>query len=150
MCSIEKYLKRENVIIALNTDSKENLISQLCETVGKNYSVSSDLLFQIIMERESYGTTGIGNGVAIPHGRVKELKDIIIILATLSNPVKYDSVDGEDVKLVFMLLVPEGNNLVYLKLLSQISIMCDDKNTRISLMNVGSPDEVLEIVRNFD
>ena len=81
---------------------------------------------------------------------MKDHKDIIIALVTLDEPVDYGSIDGEDVSLVFMLIVPEGNNLVYLKLLSQLSIMCNDKNTRTLLMNASSPDEALEIVRSFD
>jgi fructose-specific phosphotransferase system IIA component len=150
MCSIEKYLKKENIILQLKAENKEDLIKKLCEKVEKNYAVSSGMLYEVILERESHGTTGIGNGVAIPHGRAEKLREIIIVLATLEDPVSYESIDGEDVKLVFMLLVPEGNNLVYLKLLSQVSIICNDKNTRTSLMNGDSADEILQIVRDFD
>jgi len=150
MCSIEKYLRKEFVYCGMEVKDKEDLIKSLCEIAGKNSAMDSSLLYEIIQERESHGVTGIGNGVAIPHGRMKNFDEIIILLATLNNPVDYGSIDGEDVKLVFMLLVPEGNNLIYLKLLSQLSIMCNDKNTRISMMNATTSEEMLEIVRDFD
>ncbi len=150
MCNIENYLKKENILCDIDVADKNGLIKKLSGVVKKNYGINSQTVYDIIMERENHGVTGIGNGVAIPHGRIKDLKEIVLVVATLGTPVDYGSLDGEEVRLVFMLLVPEGNNLVYLKLLSQLSIMCNDKNTRFLMMDAETSDKILEVVRNFD
>ncbi len=150
MCKITKYLDENLVISGLKCETKEGLITELCNKIENVKGLDSNKIRESIWEREQYGTTGIGSGVAIPHGRIKGIKEIILVVATTESKVDYDSVDGDGVKLVFMLIVPEGNNLVYLKLLSQISIICNDKTIRERLISASSGSELINIIRSID
>lgn len=150
MCKVAKYLDESLVISGLNCETKEDLITVLCDIIHDVKGLDADKIKESIWEREQYGTTGIGSGVAIPHGRIKGIKEIVLVVATTSSKVDYDSVDGDGVKLVFMLIVPEGNNLVYLKLLSQISIICNDKTIRDRLTSASSANELVNVIRSID
>lgn len=147
MCRIEDYIKKELVHCKVPIKTKEGLFRYLAETIEKVSGVKSAEILKNIKEREEYGSTGIGNGVAIPHGRIEGCSDVIIHLLTLSGSIPYGSIDGEGVSLVFMLAVPEGKNLLYLKLLSRISMMCNDRNIRERLKNARSREEMINIVR---
>lgn len=146
MCRVDNFLDPNLVISDIDVSDRKELINKLAAIIEKYKGLDAKKICDAIWEREQYGTTGIGNGVAIPHGRIKGLKDIILLLATTRTPVDYNSIDGEGVSLVFMLVVPEGNNLVYLKLLSQISIMCNDKSTRTKLISAKTKEDLIHVV----
>ena len=150
MCRLENYLKKELVICGLKASDKDDVFKKISVEIEKSSGVSSDKIISAIKERESYGTTGIGFGIAIPHARISSVKEIVICIAGLDNGIDYGSLDGENVKLIFMLIVPEGKNLVYLKLLSQISLMCNDKTVRTELLKAVSDEEIINIIRSMD
>lgn len=150
MCRLDSYLKKELVVCGLKALDKDDVFKAISIEVEKSSGISSDEVIQAINERESYGTTGIGSGIAIPHARIPSAKEIVICIASLDSGVEYGSLDGDDVKLVFMLIVPEGKNLVYLKLLSQISLMCNDKTVRNELLKAGTEEEIINIIRSMD
>ena len=150
MCKLENYLKKELVICGLKALDKDEVFKMISIEIEKSFGVSSDDIVTSIKERESYGTTGIGSGIAIPHARIASAKDIVICIANLDNGIEYGSLDGENVRLIFMLIVPEGKNLVYLKLLSQISLMCNDKMIRNELLKAEGEEEIINIIRSMD
>jgi len=147
LCRIETYIKKELVHCKVPIKTKEGLFRYLSDIVEEVAGVSSEKVFRSLEERESFGSTGIGHGVAIPHGRISGCREVVIHMLTLSGKIPYDSVDGEGVSLVFMLAVPEGNNLLYLKLLSRISIICNDSSVRNSLINARSQEEMIRIIK---
>jgi len=150
MCRVVKFIDKKLLLTNIKVSDREKLIKRLATVVEKHKGLDASKIVDAIWEREQYGTTGIGNGVAIPHGRIKGIKDIILVLATTERPVDYNSIDGEGVSLVFMLIVPEGNNLVYLKLLSQISVLCNDKSVRTKLIEAETGEEIISIIRSID
>jgi len=150
MCRLENYLKKELVICGLKASDKDEAFKKISVEIEKSSGVDSGEIVRLINERESYGTTGIGSGIAIPHARISSSKEIVICIASLDQCVEYGSLDGEDVRLIFMLIVPEGKNLVYLKLLSQISLMCNDKTVRTELLKAESEEEIINIIRSMD
>ena len=147
MCRIEDYIKKELIHCKVPVKTKETLFRYLSATIEKVSGVSADIVLNALKERESFGTTGIGSGVAIPHGRIQGCKDVIVHILTLNSKIPYGSIDGEDVELVFMLIVPDGMNLLYLKLLSQISLICNDRNLRENLIRARNSEEVMNIVK---
>ncbi len=147
MCRIETYIKKELVHCKVPIKTKEGLFRYLSDIVEEVAGVPSQKVLKSLQERESFGSTGIGNGVAIPHGRIPGCKDVVIHMLTLSGKIPYGSIDKEGVQLVFMLAVPEGNNLLYLKLLSRISIICNDSTVRNSLVNARSQEEMIRIIK---
>ena len=106
-------------------------------------------MLKSLLERETYGSTGIGKGVAVPHCRIKGSKNVVIQLISLAEPMPYGSADGEPVRLVFSLIVPEGNNLLYLKLISRISMLCSDEKMRDSLVAAQNPEETIDLISNL-
>ncbi len=150
MCRLENYLKKELVICGLKVSDKDELFSKISVEIEKSSGIDAQEIVTAIKERESYGTTGIGSGIAIPHARIPSAKEIVICIASLDSGVDYGSLDGDNVSLVFMLIVPEGKNLVYLKLLSQISLMCNDKTVRTELLKAESEEEIINIIRSMD
>ena len=135
MCKIGNFLKKELVVCRADIKTKEELFTYIAENIEKNSDVPKGVLLKSITERETYGSTGIGKGVAVPHGRIKGSKNVVIQIISLANPIPYGSSDGEDVRLVFTLAVPEGNNLLYLKLISRISILCSNNDVRERLFS---------------
>ncbi len=150
MCKVIDFLKKELVVSRVDAENGKDLIEKLAARIERERGLDAGRIVDAVLEREKYGTTGIGNGVAIPHGRIRGIKDIVLLVATTENPVEYGSVDGEGVRLVFMLIVPEGNNLLYLKLLSQISIICNDKSIRSELISAESTEDLIRIIEELD
>ena len=149
MCKVGKFLKKELVKCHAEIENKEDLFLFLAENIAKNSNISKDDVFRRITERESYGSTGIGKGVAVPHCRVSGSKDVIIQVVSLAKSISYGSNDGEGVQLVFMLVVPEGNNLLYLKLISQISVLCSNQKVREGLMSAKTSEEMIDLISNL-
>lgn len=146
MCKVVNYLKKELVVCGAKIGSKEELFFYLAENIEKNSSLKKEDVLKSISEREAYGSTGIGKGVAVPHCRIKGSKEVVVQLVSLAEPIPYGSHDGEDIKLVFTLVVPEGNNLLYLKLVSQISMLCSKKEIREGLINAKDPEEMIKLI----
>ena len=149
MCKIGKFLKKELVVCRADIKTKEELFKYISENIEKNSNVPKGLLLKSITERETYGSTGIGKGVAVPHCRIKGSRDVVIQVVSLADPIPYGSSDGEDVSLVFTLAVPEGNNLLYLKLISQISILCSNDKIREGLIAAQDPEKMIDLISNL-
>ena len=149
MCKIGNFLKKELVVCHADIRTKEDLFKYIAENIEKNSDVPKGVLFKSITERETYGSTGIGKGVAVPHCRIKDSKNVVIQIISLANPIPYGSGDGEDVNLVFTLVVPEGNNLLYLKLISRISILCSSEKIRAGLVAAQNPEKMIDLISNL-
>ena len=149
MCKISYFLKKEFVACRAEIRTKEELFEYIAENAEKYAEIPKDSVFKSLTERETYGSTGIGKGVAVPHCRIKGSKNVVIQVISLADPMPYGSSDGEDVSLVFSLIVPEGNNLLYLKLISRISMLCSDENMRKSLVEAQNPEKILSLISNL-
>ena len=149
MCKIGKFLKKELVACHAGIKTKEELFEYIAENVEKNTGIPKDSVLKSLTERETYGSTGIGKGVAVPHCRIKGSKEVIVQLISLAEPMPYGSSDGEDVSLVFTLIVPEGNNLLYLKLISQISVLCSNVRIRAGLIAAKDPEKMIGLISNL-
>ncbi len=142
------YLKPEYIRVALPATTKEVLLEQMIELAGNNPAVHNleDVRFAIL-EREKIMSTGVGKGFAIPHGKTDSVDDIVIAFAVTAEPVQYDSMDGQPVRLVLLLI--SRDNLVgqRLKLLSRASKVMNNEAARSALIKATSTDEVLTIFR---
>ena len=146
MCRIADFLKKEFISCRSGIKTKEELFEYIAGTAEKCAGISKDSVLKSLTERETYGSTGIGKGVAVPHCRIKDSKNVVIQVISLKNPMPYGSSDGEDVSLVFSLIVPEGNNLLYLKLISRISMLCSDEKMRKSLVEAQNPEKIIGLI----
>lgn len=150
MSILREHLRDELVMAQVEVDEPQLLIHKMAQVAEKWSGIEASALEKIVWKREQGGSTGVGNQVAIPHGRMKALDDVILVIANSRNPIDFSSDDGEGVQLIFMLIVPENNNLLYLKLLAKISMLCSDKETRELLINAETPRDIIDIIEEAD
>jgi PTS system nitrogen regulatory IIA component len=130
---IAKLLSPPNVVIGLDASSKKRVFEQASILFENNQGIGRSAVFDSLFAREKLGSTGLGQGVAIPHGRIKGLKDALGAFVRLSQPVAFDSPDGKPVNLVFALLVPEHATEKHLEILSELAQMFSDRALRETL-----------------
>jgi PTS system nitrogen regulatory IIA component len=130
---IAKLLPASNILLDVDVSSKKRMFEQVGLLFENNQGVARSLVFDSLFARERLGSTGLGQGVAIPHGRIKGLKEPIGAFLRLKTAVAFDAPDGRPVALVFVLLVPEQANEQHLEILSELAQMFSDKDLRANL-----------------
>ncbi len=130
MSLIAKLLPQGNVVTDLQVSSKKRLFEQAGLLFENRHGIAKSIVFDSLFARERLGSTGLGQGVAIPHGRIKGLKDSLCAFVRLAQPVPFDAPDGNPVSLVFVLLVPEQATEKHLQMLSELAQMFSDKALR--------------------
>ena len=120
-------LLHQNAIIpAMRANSKKQLLQELAAKASKLTGLPEREIFDVILQRERLDSTGVGNGIAIPHGKLSSLPSIVGIFARLDTPVDFEALDDQPVDLVFLLLAPEGAGADHLKALSRIARVLRD------------------------
>ncbi len=117
------------IMPALKANSKKQLLQLLSEKASTMTGIPEREVFDIILQRERLGSTGVGNGIAIPHGKLAGVKRITGVFARLDQPVDFEALDDQPVDLVFLLLAPEGAGADHLKALSRIARLLRDADT---------------------
>ena len=137
---IAKLLPPANVVVGLEASSKKRAFEQAGLQFENNHGIGRSTVFDSLFAREKLGSTGLGQGIAIPHGRIKGLKDALGAFIRLAEPVPFDAPDGRPVTMLFVLLVPEQANEHHLQLLSELAQMFSDRAFREQLMS--APDSL--------
>src|SRR3989338_8252140 len=127
---IAKLLPPSNILLDLDVTSKKRMFEQAGLLFENNQGLARSVVFDSLFARERLGSTGLGQGVAIPHGRIKGLKEALGAFIRLAQPVPFDAPDGNPVTLVFVLLVPEKATEKHLQILSELAQMFSDKALR--------------------
>jgi PTS system nitrogen regulatory IIA component len=127
---ISRLLPPANVVLDLEVSSKKRMFEQVGLLFENNQGIARSLVFDSLFARERLGSTGLGQGVAIPHGRIKGLKDPVGAFIRLKTAVAFDAPDGRAVNLVFVLLVPEQATEQHLQILSELAQMFSDRELR--------------------
>jgi len=138
MSLVSNLLPPANVLLDLQVSSKKRLFEQVGLLFENNHGLARSLVFDSLFARERLGSTGLGQAVAIPHGRIKGLKDALAAFVRVAQPVPFDAPDGKPVSLVFVLLVPEQATDKHLQILSELAQMFSDRALREALM--AAPD----------
>jgi PTS system nitrogen regulatory IIA component len=127
--------------------SKKRVLEYIANLIGEQVpDLDSQTVFENLVAREKLGSTGFGNGIAIPHCRLKGCAQPISALLHLNAPVDFDAIDGAPVDLLFVLLVPEAATDAHLELLRQIASMLDRKEVRERLRSATSDDDLYQVV----
>lgn len=134
MNQIAHLLPPDNVVAALDASSKKRVFEHAGILFENHHGIARSAVYDALFDREKLGSTGLGQGVAIPHGRIKGLKKPLAAFLQLATPVQFDAPDGAPVKLVFVLLVPEAANERHLQLLSELAQTFSDPALREKLM----------------
>lgn len=131
---INKILLPDNILLDTESTSKKRVFERVGLLFENNQQIARSQVFDSLFTREKLGSTGLGHGVAIPHGRIAKLKDATAAFVRTSTPIPFDSPDGQPVNLIFVLLVPERATDVHLQILGELAQMFSDSDFRNRLL----------------
>ncbi len=144
--NISDLLQPAAVVATLKVHGKKQLLQDLSARAAGIVHLPERKIFETLTERERLGTTGVGQGIAIPHGRLSDLKAITGLFAQIESPIDYDAVDGQPVDLVFMLLAPEGAGADHLKALARVSRLLRNQQVTEKLRAAKSAEALYAIL----
>lgn len=140
-----QLLYAERIVPRLKANSKKQLLMELARRASGITGVPERTIFDLLLQRERLGSTGVGRGVAIPHGRIAVLDRVYGIFARLERPIDFDSVDDRPVDLIFMLLAPESGGADHLKALAKVSRALRDETLCNKLRGCDTADAMLAV-----
>jgi PTS system nitrogen regulatory IIA component len=144
-------LIKEHVMPALRAREKRELLDEMAtELASKVDGLNREKLLEMLLEREKLGSTGIGHGVAIPHGKLKGVDGIIVAFGRSKKGVDFQSMDNRPVHLFFLIVAPENSTATHLKVLASISRLLRDKAFRRKLIKASSQDDLYNIIAEED
>jgi PTS system nitrogen regulatory IIA component len=145
---IGDLLGPDSVLAKLRVGGKKQALQELAKRAAAVTHLSERQIFDVILERERLGTTGVGGGIAIPHGRLPKLDRIYGIFARLEQPIDFESIDEQPVDLIFMLLAPETAGADHLKALARVSRMLRDRATTEKLRGSDNAEALYALLTN--
>ncbi len=143
---ITDLLNQEGVVANLRVTSKKQALQELSKMAATITGLHERAIFDVLLERERLGTTGIGNSIAIPHGKINTLERLYGIFARLETPVDFDSIDEQPVDLIFLLLAPESAGADHLKALARVSRLLRDKASCDKLRGTDNQEALYAIL----
>ncbi len=135
---VSRMLPAEHVVLGLDATSKKRLFEQIGLLFENSRQIPRARVFDSLFDREKLGSTALGYGVAIPHGRIRTLKEPVCAFVRTATPIPFEAPDGQPVSLVFAMLVPEHATEAHLELLSELAQMFSDAGLREAL--AAAPD----------
>ena len=145
---IAQLLTAENIVLDLDASSKKRVFEHAGLLFENNQGIARSAVFDSLFAREKLGSTGLGKGIAIPHGRIKGLKHACGAFLRLAQPVPFDSPDGVPVSLLFVLLVPEQATEQHLQILSELAERFSDRACRDALASARNAEEIRQVFAN--
>jgi PTS system nitrogen regulatory IIA component len=143
---VQELLSPNAVVRSLRTTSKKHLLQELAKVAARFVALPERTIFDVLLERERLGTTGVGHGIAIPHVRLAGVGRVMGVFARLEKPIDFDSVDGEPVDLVFMLLAPKDAGADHLKALALVSRLMRDAELCAKLRGCDNADALYALL----
>jgi len=148
---IMDFLREDFIIEELESSNKQEVLEEIARNIQKGKKkYNQAAMVKVLIEREKLGSTGIGDSIAIPHGKLNGLDDLIVAFGRSRQGVEFNAMDGKPVNLFFLLMAPEQSKSEHLKVLARISRMLKDLNFRKSLMEAKSRNELYQIIADKD
>jgi len=148
---LSEILDEKNIIPDLRARDKKGALEELAGTVVSNrQSLEKNSLVKVLLDRERLGSTGIGDGVAIPHGKIQGLNEPIISFGRSLKGLDFESMDGQPVYLFFLLVAPENSTSVHLKALARIAKILKNSSFRKTLMEIPTREELYQTIIQND
>ena len=144
-------LPRESIIVDIQGATKREVLEELSDAVVKHKPhIDRGRLMEVLLERERLGSTGIGDGIAIPHGKLKELDQLALSFGRSPQGVDFESMDGRPTHIFFLLITPENATGLHLKLLARISRILKNEPFKQKLMNANRKEDIYQIIKQED
>jgi PTS system nitrogen regulatory IIA component len=134
------------IIPALKVNGKKQALQEIAAKAAALTGQSERTILEILLQREKLGSTGVGNGVAIPHGKLAKLANVFGLFARLERPVDFEALDGQPVDLIFLLLAPEGAGADHLKALARVARLLRDPEVARKLRNSHDVDALYAVL----
>lgn len=150
MSLISKILAPDCVLLDSESASKKRVFERVGLLFENTLGIARSQVFDSLFAREKLGSTGLGQGVAIPHGRVKGLRDAAAAFIKMKTPIPFDAPDGQPVKFIFVLLVPERANDLHLQLLGELAQMFSEQSFRDRLDATDEPTEMHQLFNDWN
>lgn len=135
-----------DIYIPFRTSCKKQLLKDIADIAAKKTNQKGQEIFQTLLEREKLGSTGVGNGIAIPHGKIEGLKELTGLAFFLDKPIDFESVDDQPVDIVFLLLAPETGGADHLKALARVARVLREPDILEKLRNSTDSESVYELL----
>ena len=151
MQKISEIVLSDGVVLDVQNTEKIAVIKELAQIlIGKNIVSNPDEFFSAILRRENLESTGIGQGVAIPHARTSAVKNIAIVFGRSKTGVDFSSLDGQPSHLIFLIAAPEDKKTEYIMTLARLSKLLRKNDARNRLMNAAHSQEVIETITQYE
>lgn len=148
---ITDFLHPEDIIPVLAATTKAEVLAELAAlAVERQEGLDQGTALHVLQERERLGSTGIGDGIAIPHGRLKDVSKLVMVFGRSRKGIDFDSLDGKPAHLFFLLLAPEGAASAHLKVLARMSRLLKEDRVRRHLMSAADGRAIFEIISEQD
>ncbi len=143
---LSNLISSEGVVPSLKVSSKKQALQELAQMAGRITGLSSRDVFETLLQRERLGSTGLGHGIAIPHGKLPGLEKLYGVFARLDTAIDFDAMDDQKVDLIFLLLAPESAGADHLKALARVSRMLRDGSVAAKLRGSDDPSALYAIL----
>ena len=143
-------LQKEAIIVELTATDKKGVLEELVAPVAKISGANQEEMVRVLLDRERLGSTGIGEGVGIPHGKLKELDSLALGFGISRKGVDFESMDNRPTYIFFLLITPENSTGLHLKLLARISKILKSVPFKESLLNASDRDDIYNIIKEAD
>jgi PTS system nitrogen regulatory IIA component len=147
---IGDILKPECVIADIQAQTKKDILTELSRPIAEAFDINLEEMVSVLLNREKLGSTGIGEGVAIPHGKIAGLKTIAAAVGKNTQGLKFDALDGKPCHIFFLLVAPGNSVSGHLKALARASMLLKNPSLREGLMNTATPQELYDVLLEYD
>ena len=147
---LSDILDKNSIIPNLNSRDKKGVLEELASAITKRTGTEPKDIVKVLLEREQLGSTGIGGGIAIPHGKLDTLSSIVVGLGLSREGVEFDSLDNRPVHIFFLLITPANSTGAHLSVLAQISRLLKQSHFKENLMKAESVEEIGQIIHAVD
>jgi PTS system nitrogen regulatory IIA component len=151
LMKILDLLSMDSIVPELKGRTKKQVLEELIDAVKQNKpSINRDQLMKVLLERERLGSTGIGDGIAIPHGKLRDIDDLVLSFGRSTEGIDFESMDGKPVHLFFLLVAPETCAGIHLRALAKIARLLKNGTVRKRLAKVDSREDIFSIIQQED
>ena len=140
-------LRKETILADMKARDKKGVLEELVTPVARVAGVDHEHLVRVLMERERLGSTGIGDGIGIPHGKLKDLESLVLGFGLSRKGIDFESIDGLPAHIFFLLITPENSTGLHLKLLARISKILKNDSFKKKLLEANGSDEIYSIIK---
>ena len=145
-----EVLQKKAILADLKALNKKGILEEMVAPVAEIANVNQEELVKVLLERERLGSTGIGGGIGIPHGKMKELESLVLGFGLSRRGVDFESLDGKPAHIFFLLITPENSTGLHLKLLARISRILKNEPFKDRLLSASDQDEILSFIKEED